>query len=435
MILKGSQRAGAKQLAMHLLKAEENEHVEVHELRGFSSNDLKSALQEVYAVSKGTQAKQFLFSLSLNPPRDQNVSTDTFEAAIEKVERKLGLEDQPRAIVFHEKDGRRHAHVVWSRIDADDMKAINLPHYKLKLRDISKELYIEHGWEMPKGFKDSHDRDPANFNLKEWQQAKRAGHDPKLLKMMFKECWTISDSRQAFSHALEEQGFFLAQGDRRGYVAMDYHGEVYSIAKFIGIRASEVKRKLGNAKELPTLEETKGIVASRFSDIARKQERELAARHQALFSPLLQRRQQIVEKQRTERTLLEHAHSVRWQKESHARSERHAKGIRGLWDRVTGKHAEIKRKNEMETLQSFQRDRTEKDDLIFKQQEQRKLLHRQIRDTRRAQVRERTELRRAIARGELRQPHGLWERFREISGQERDGNRAAGHKPKYDLER
>lgn len=54
MILKGSQRAGAKQLAMHLLKAEENEHVDVHELRGFSSNDLKSALQEVYAVSKGT---------------------------------------------------------------------------------------------------------------------------------------------------------------------------------------------------------------------------------------------------------------------------------------------------------------------------------------------------------------------------------------------
>ena len=68
MILKGSQRAGAKQLAVHLLKTEENEHVQVHDLRGFSSDNLKSALQEAYAISRGTQAKQFLFSLSLNTP-------------------------------------------------------------------------------------------------------------------------------------------------------------------------------------------------------------------------------------------------------------------------------------------------------------------------------------------------------------------------------
>ena len=32
MILKGAQRGGAAQLAAHLLKIEENEHVEIHEL-------------------------------------------------------------------------------------------------------------------------------------------------------------------------------------------------------------------------------------------------------------------------------------------------------------------------------------------------------------------------------------------------------------------
>ena len=42
---------------------------------------------------------------------------------------------------MHEKEGRRHAHVVWSRIDADEMKAINLPHFKVKLRDLSRDLY------------------------------------------------------------------------------------------------------------------------------------------------------------------------------------------------------------------------------------------------------------------------------------------------------
>jgi hypothetical protein len=52
MILKGSQRGGAKQLAYHLLKTEENEHVEVHEVRGFMSDDLHGALKEIHAVSQ-----------------------------------------------------------------------------------------------------------------------------------------------------------------------------------------------------------------------------------------------------------------------------------------------------------------------------------------------------------------------------------------------
>lgn len=151
MILKGSQRGGAKQLARHLLNTAENEHVHAHDIRGFIADDLESAFQEAYAVSRGTRARQFLFSLSMNPPLQENVPTHIFEMAIEAVEQKLGLDGQPRAVVFHEKEGRRHAHVVWSRIDTEQMKAINLPHYKLKLRDLSKQLYLENGWQMPRG--------------------------------------------------------------------------------------------------------------------------------------------------------------------------------------------------------------------------------------------------------------------------------------------
>lgn len=39
MILVGNQRGGAKDLALHLLK-KENEHIEVHEVRGFASVEL-----------------------------------------------------------------------------------------------------------------------------------------------------------------------------------------------------------------------------------------------------------------------------------------------------------------------------------------------------------------------------------------------------------
>jgi len=46
MILVGNQRSGAKDLALHLLK-EENEHVEVHEVRGFASSNLMGALTPI----------------------------------------------------------------------------------------------------------------------------------------------------------------------------------------------------------------------------------------------------------------------------------------------------------------------------------------------------------------------------------------------------
>jgi len=187
MILKASQRGGAKALAQHLLK-DENEHVEVHEIRGFVSNNLLGAMKEAQAIAKGTRCKQFLFSVSLNPPANMAVGVETFEAAIDKIEQANGLSGQPRIIVFHEKEGRRHAHAIWSRIDADTMTARQLSHFKLKLRDISKALYLQHGWSLPNGFIDSREHDPRNFTLAEWQQAKRIGKDPRALKAAIQEC-------------------------------------------------------------------------------------------------------------------------------------------------------------------------------------------------------------------------------------------------------
>lgn len=172
MILKASQRGGGKQLGLHLLKMEDNEHVEVHEIRGFVSDDIVAALKEAYAVSKGTRCKQFLFSVSLNPPPLERVGVDVFESAIARIEEKNGLKGQPRIVVFHEKEGRRHAHAVWSRIDAETMTAKNLPFFKNKMRDLSRELYLENGWKMPRGLMN------IRFELK------LVIHSPSLLQVL-----------------------------------------------------------------------------------------------------------------------------------------------------------------------------------------------------------------------------------------------------------
>ncbi len=220
MIIQASERGGAKQLGLHITRTDDNEHVEVHQIKGFVSNDVIEALKEAYAVSKGTKCKNFLFSVSLNPPETENVPVSVFEDTINRIEQKNNLVDHPRVVVFHEKEGRRHAHAVWSRIDDETMTAKNLSHFKLKLRDISREVYMEQGWKMPKGLMNSQDKDPCNFNLAEWQQAKRMGHHARDLKQMFQECWAVSDSRKAFEHVLRERGFSLAKGDRRGLKAL-----------------------------------------------------------------------------------------------------------------------------------------------------------------------------------------------------------------------
>lgn len=61
MILKGSQRGGGQNLAVHLMKMDDNEHVRLHELRGFASENLRSAFRETEAISRGTKCQQYLF--------------------------------------------------------------------------------------------------------------------------------------------------------------------------------------------------------------------------------------------------------------------------------------------------------------------------------------------------------------------------------------
>lgn len=377
MILEGNSRGGAKNLADHLM-SHENDHVTVHELRGFASNDLHGALNESYAISRGTQCRQFLYSLSLNPPPDAQVSTAEFEAAIDKAEERLGLSGHPRAIVFHEKEGpggmRRHAHAVWNRIDQETMTARNMSFDRDKLQDVSRELYREHGWRMPEGFADRSKRDPRNYNLAEWQQAKRHDRHPDEIKEAITDSWAISDSVGTFSHALKERGYYLAQGDRRGFVAVDTDGEVHSIAKKAGIRTKQVKERLGDPQELQSVEQARDAMAQDMGQMLGRLYNEQASEAKANKERYEQQKRQIVEQQRAERQRLGQEQQQRQQQEQRERQERFRRGIRGLWDRITGEHKRIAEQNRLETLASQQHDQLRRDTIIHEQLDQRRAL-------------------------------------------------------------
>lgn len=377
MIMVGNQRGNGLKLATHLMNTHENDHIEVHELRGFTAENLHGAFQEADAISKGTKCQQYLFSLSISPPETENVSTADILEAVERAERKLGLEYQSRAIVFHEKNGRRHAHVVWSRIDVMEMKAINLPFYKTRLNEVSKDLFLEHGWRLPDGYRDRSKRDPRNFSLDEWQQAKRAKKDAREIKRTFQEAWSVSDTKEAFAHALEEKGYVLARGDRRGFVALDVHGEVYAIPKWTSLKTRQVRERLGDPKEVRSVDEAKAHVAQTMQPALSRWQEELSARKQKLKDKQEQQRQKLVQRQRAERKALKTKLEERRTREGLQRQARFRKGIQGLWDRVRGEHSRIRSENETDAWKAHLRDQQQTDDVVFRQMDERQSLKRQ----------------------------------------------------------
>lgn len=398
MILKASQRGNGQNLAVHLLRIDDNDHVRLHELRGFGSDSLKGAFLEAEAISQGTKCRQYLFSLSLSPPEDVRVPVEVFEDAVGRIEERLGLIGQPRAIVMHEKEGRLHCHAVWSRIDADSMTAKQMSFFKTKLTGISRDLYLEHGWTMPRGLESAAERNPTNFSLAEWQQAKRQGIDPRWLKSAVQDCWKRSDNQTSFGRALQDRGFFLARGDKRGFVILDHHGEVWSLPKVLDLKTREVRERIGESEALKSVDDTKALIGQRMTPAIRRHVEESRAQFQRRSALLRQKKEAMTRAHRVARADLDGRQSTQWETETRVRAARLPTGLRGIWHRITGQYQEVRRFNEQEAKETQLRHAQERQHLGDRQHDERALLQGEFKSLRGAQARQLLELREDIGR-------------------------------------
>jgi hypothetical protein len=398
MILKGSQRAGGQNLAVHLMRLDDNEHVRIHELRGFTCDTLGDAFKEAEAIARGTRCQKYLFSLSLNPPESANPTDQDFEAAIGRIEEDLNLSGQPRAIVIHEKNGRRHAHCVWSRIDAETMTARECGLFKNKLRDISRDLFIEHGHEMPRGLVNTAERDPTNFTLDEWQKAKRAGVDPRWIKQAVQDAWGTSDNGKSFESALKTRGLFLARGDRRAHVVLDHMGEVHALARTLGVKTKDVRARLGDGEALASVSETKVVIAEKMTPALRRHIEQSRTTFKDKEQALRVAKEKLVERQREQRAEQVRQHTQESERETKARQARMPRGFRAIWSFLTGKTAELRRQNEQEARATAARQLDERNTLFEKHLNESRGLNDQRRDMRREQAAQLMELRRDIGR-------------------------------------
>jgi len=379
MIIKASQRGCGAALAAHLMNGHDNEHVEIHRIQGFMGETIHEAFEEIEALSKATRCQQYLFSVSLSPPPDQKASTKIFDRAIEKIAKKNGLENQPHIVVFHEKQGRRHAHCVWSRIDIEHLRAINLPFFKNKLMEIGKAIYLEQGWRLPEGHIDRSNSNPLNFTLAEWQQAKRQKRAPKQIKQEIRQLWTQARSKAHFEKIMNARGYYLACGEpRRSFVFVDWAGQVRSLSRHTGAKTKELTVRLGKAQDFPKVDTVREQVNQKLAANIEQNVTKLRAQHEASIAPLNARKAAMTQAHQRAREKLKARQEAELHRQRQAQQKSLARGIRGLWQRFTGERLRLTRKHEQEALRLYQRNRQAMDDVIFRQLEERQALQREF---------------------------------------------------------
>src|SRR5580704_7274324 len=177
MIGKGTQHNNGAKLAAYLISGKDNERATLWQLRGFASDDVREAFRSVHVMADALpQCKQPFFHVQVRNPEGEHLTREQWDRVADRIEAKLGLTDQPRAIAFHwnRETGHEHMHLAWSRIDAETMTARPLPFYKLRLKEVSRELEIDLGLTRVT----SERRGPAMApHRHEQEQARRLGTD------------------------------------------------------------------------------------------------------------------------------------------------------------------------------------------------------------------------------------------------------------------
>lgn len=286
MIIKGGSRGGPSQLARHLQRTDTNERVDILQLDSPTGN-LAAALRDWQLISAGTQGTKGLYHANIDPAATYKMTLEQWMRSVDVLEQELGLTGQPRTVVMHEKHGRQHIHVVWQRTDIDEMKMVPDSFNYVAHERASKALEQEFGHEHVPGKHAKRDREKqpefpdAEISHAEWQQAERAGADPRAFKEAIAALYHQSDNGQAFQAALAERGLILARGDRRDYVLVDQDGQIYSLGRQIkGVTAKDLRAFMADVdrESVPTVEQAKILQAERGQ---RREEASPAAQEEA----------------------------------------------------------------------------------------------------------------------------------------------------------
>lgn len=267
MVIKGGARRAGGFFAKHLMKAEDNERVTITEIKGLYAENLPEAFNELRALAGGSRDRDYFYHASINPREDERLTPEQWEFAVDRLEHNLGLDGHVRLQVEHEKEGREHRHIVWSRVDPETLTLAN--HWRnYEAHDRTRaELEQAFNHEPTPQTPEPNQRRSREFADWENFRAQESGIDPKEVKTEITTIFRSSDSSPAFVSALEESGYTICRGDRRDALCViDSAGDVHSLARRLdGIRTAELRQFMANIdmQTLPSVKEATEFVKAR----------------------------------------------------------------------------------------------------------------------------------------------------------------------------
>jgi hypothetical protein len=273
MIIEGAAAGNVSWWSKHLLRTDTNEKVTIKDIRGLTADDLPSALREMQALASGSRCRgNFMYQANINPLAHEHLTNDQWNEAVDLLEKNLGLEGHQRVVVEHVKNGREHRHVIWNRVDPENLRVTdiggNYYTHERTARELERRFELER---TPRTHGEREGPRPERpLQLWEIQRGERSGVDPHALKAELTQLWRATDSGKAFAAALEARGYILAKGDRRDFCVIDRAAHEHSLTRRLeGVKAKDVRERMADIdrEALPSVEAAKELQRQRIRNL------------------------------------------------------------------------------------------------------------------------------------------------------------------------
>lgn len=185
----------------------------------------------VKSTGRKLQKPVFSFSLAWHPEQspDKNHMLETAKSAVES----LGLSKHQAVYVAHNDEPQKHVHVIINRVDFETGKAASLSRSKTRLSEWAREYEKTHGKIYCQ-------------QREENAQKREQGSGKKYCDPVIEQAWKYSDNGKTFVAALKEQGYHLAQGNKR-IIVVDPWGKTQNPVRSLeGVKAKTFRDRLND---------------------------------------------------------------------------------------------------------------------------------------------------------------------------------------------
>ncbi len=256
MWIQGRRRGGAKSLARHLQKPE-NEAVRIHDIEGFAFDDLfggtlDKALKQMEATGYGKGNKRNLYHAILAPAYGETLSDEQRKTMIAYYIDRMGFQGLQYCAVEHWKKGKQHFHLVFNIIHPITGKIDELKWTKRKEWQISRDLEHIFGHKSPT---------PKGKSAHPWemQRGTRQGIDPRKMRKEVTAIFNQSQTTKDFIANLEKAKLTLTRSDKNKLVLVDKAGDIHGLMRRIeGKKLADLRQKFSGIEKtnLPDMAET-----------------------------------------------------------------------------------------------------------------------------------------------------------------------------------